>query len=73
MEPKLPYLSIFELNFKKTIVMFDINTLKFVKNEFWTHRMNFGIESSFSKGPQCALFESPGVGVGQLYSYAFRF
>ena len=30
----MPYLGIFGLGFKKTIVIFEINTLDFVKNEF---------------------------------------
>ena len=31
MEPKMPYLGIFGLEFLKNIVLFEINTLKFVK------------------------------------------
>ena len=42
----MPYLGIFGLKFKKTIVMFEIRTVKFVKNE-----RNFSIGSTFSKGP----------------------
>ena len=44
---------------KKTIVIFEISTLKFVQNESLTHTVNFGIESAFSKGP--------GPGPGLLY------
>ena len=31
--------------------MFEISTLKFIKNESLTHTVNFGIGSAFSKGP----------------------
>ena len=43
----MPYLGIFGLEFQKTIVMFEISTLKFVKNESLTHTMNFGVASTF--------------------------
>ena len=33
----------------KTIVIFDISTLKFIKNQFLTHAVNFGIRSAFSQ------------------------
>ena len=51
------YLSIFGLEFLKTIVIFEISTLKFVKHESLTHSMNFGIGSVFSEG----------LGPGPLY------
>ena len=35
----------------KNIVIFEISTLKFVKNESLTHTVNFGIGSAFSEGP----------------------
>ena len=31
--------------------MFEISTLEFVKNEFLTHTVNFGIGPAFSDGP----------------------
>ena len=31
--------------------MFEISTLKFIKNESLTHAVNFGIGSAFSEGP----------------------
>ena len=47
----MPDLGILGLEFLKTIVIFEINTLKFVKNEPLTHTVNLGIGSAFSKGP----------------------
>ena len=44
------YLGIFGLEFSKTIVIFEISTLKFVKHESLTHTVNFGVGSAFSKG-----------------------
>ena len=35
----------------KTIVIFEISTLKFVKNGSLTHTVNFDVGSAFSKGP----------------------
>ena len=35
----------------KAIVIFGISTLKFVKNKFLVNTANFGIGSTFSKGP----------------------
>ena len=43
-------LCIFGLEFKKTIVIFEISTLKFVKNESLAHSVNFGIGSAYSEG-----------------------
>ena len=37
LQQKMPYLGIFGLELKKTIVIFDISTLKFVQNESLTH------------------------------------
>ena len=56
----MPYLEIFGLEFQKTIVIFEISTLEFVKYESLTHTMNFGIGSAFSKGPGSAFSEGPG-------------
>ena len=53
--------------FSKTIVIFEINTLKFVKNDSLTHIGNFGIGSTFSKGAGSAFSEGPGPGPGPLY------
>ena len=36
---------------KKIIVIFEISTLKFIKNEFLTHTVNLRIGSAFSEGP----------------------
>ena len=59
--PKEPYLDI------KNIVIFEISTFKFVKNESLTHTVNLGLGSVFSKGPMSAFFEGPGPGPGPLY------
>ena len=55
---------------KKTIVIFAINTLKFVKNESLTHTMNFGIGSAFSKGPRSVFSEGPGPVRVRFIKYA---
>ena len=44
----------------KTIVIFEIGTLKFVKNKSLTHTVNFGIRSAFSKGRGLVYSDSPG-------------
>ena len=55
------------LEFQKAIVIFEISTLQFVKNESLTHTTNFGIGSIFSKGLCSAFSEGPGPGPGPLY------
>ena len=60
----MPYLGICGLKFKKTIVIFEMSTLKFVKNESLTHTVNFGVGSAFSKVPGSAFSEGPGLGPG---------
>ena len=39
------YLGTFGLEFEKTIVIPEISTLEFLKNEFLTHTVNFGMGS----------------------------
>ena len=46
----------------KNIVLFEVSTLEFIKNEFLTRRMNFGIGSSFSKGPESTFLKGAGPG-----------
>ena len=53
----MPYLVIFGLT-----IIFEISTLKFVKIDFLSDRMNFGTGSTFSVGP--------GAGPGVLYKFA---
>ena len=48
-EPKIPYLGIFSAEYQKNIVIFEINNIEFVENEFLTQTVNFGIWSSFLK------------------------
>ena len=74
--PKLPFLGIFDQecliwaflgkNLKKTIVIFEISTLKFVTNDSLTHRVNFSMGFAFSKGPGSAFSEGPGPDSGPL-------
>ena len=63
----MPYLGMFGLEFLKIIVIFEISTLKFVKNESLTHTVNFCIGSAFSKGLGSTFSEGPGSGPGPLY------
>ena len=67
LSPKMSYLGIFGLEFQKTIVIFEISTLEFVKNECLTHTMIFGIGSAFSKGPGFGFPEGPGPCLSPLY------
>ena len=69
----MPYLGICGLKFKKTIVIFEMSTLKFVKNESLTHTVNFGVGSAFSKVPGSAFSEGPGLGPGLLYKVCHYF
>ena len=61
---KMPYLCIFGLENLRTIVIFEISNLEFVKHE--SHTMNFGIGNAFSKGLGSAFSEGPGPGPGLL-------
>ena len=50
----------FWAKFLRTIVIFEINKLEFVKHESLTHIMNFGIKSSFFNGLVFAFSKGPG-------------
>ena len=65
----MPYLGIFGLEFSETIVIFEIGTLKLVKNESLAHAVNFDIRFAFAfcKGPGSAFSEGPGPGPGPVY------
>ena len=63
----MAYLGIFGLEFQKAIVIFEISTLEFVKNESLTYTVIFGIGSTFSKVPWSAFSETRGPGPGPLY------
>ena len=65
--PKMPYLGIFVQEFSKTIAIFESSTLIFVKYEPLTHKVNFGIESAFSKAAGSAFSEGLCLGPGPLY------
>ena len=58
----MPYFGIFWLE----IVIFEISS-NFVKVEFLTHTVHFGIGSAFSKCPGSVFSEGPGPGPGPLY------
>ena len=60
--PKTPYFGTFGLEFGKAIVISEINTLEFLKNESLTHAVDFGIRSAASKGPESGFSEGPGPG-----------
>ena len=45
----MSYLSTFGLEFAKAIVISEMSTLEFLKNESLTHTVNFGIGSAFLK------------------------
>ena len=62
----MPYVGIFGLENLRTIVIFEISNLKFVKHESFTHTMDFGIGNAFSKGLGSAFSEGPGPGPGLL-------
>ena len=49
------------------IVIFEISTLEFAKNESLTHTVTFGIGFAFSESLGSAFSESPGPGLGPLY------
>ena len=51
------YLDIFGLEFLKTMIIFEINTLK---NEFSTYAVNFGIGFTFYKCPGYTFSECLG-------------
>ena len=59
--------------FSKSIVVFEISILEFLKYESLTHTMNFGIEFAFSKGPRSAFLEGLGPGPGPLYKVCSLF
>ena len=70
----MPYFGLFGLELSKTIVIFEISTLKLDKNESLTHTGNFGIGSAFTKDPGSAFTEGPGPGPGPLFiKYAFKY
>ena len=59
-------LGIFGLEFLKTFVIFELSTLKFVKDESLTHMMYFRRGSAFSKGLGSAFSEGPDPGQSPL-------
>ena len=61
----MPYLGIFDLELKKTIVILEISTPEFAKNVSLTHIVTFGIGFVFSESPGSAF--SKNLGLGPLY------
>ena len=69
----MPYLGTFGLDFEEAVVIAEISTLEFLKNESLTHAVNFGIVPAFSKGSGSGFFEGPSSGPGPLYKvYPFN-
>ena len=48
----------FGLEFEKTLVLFEVSTLQFIKIEILTIIVHFDRELCFSKGPRSAFSES---------------
>ena len=63
----MPYLVILGEKFKKTVVIFEISTFKFVKNQSLIHTVNFGITSTFCKGLGSAFSECLSPDLAPLY------
>ena len=63
----MPYSGIFGLEFQKTIAIFEISTLEFVKNELLTHTLYFGIGSAFCKNTGSTFSEGSAPGPGPLF------
>ena len=57
----------FGLEFGKTMVIFEISTLEFIKKEFLTILVNFDVGSAFYKSSGFAFSERPGLGPGSFY------
>ena len=55
------YLGTFGLQTEKAVVISEISTFKFLKDESLTHTVNFGVGLAFSKGPASSFSEDPGV------------
>lgn len=52
---------------KKIIVLLEINTFKFIKNDFLTNIVNFGIGFPFSNCQRSVFSKGSGLGLDQLY------
>ena len=50
-------------NWKKTLAIFEISTLEFIKTQFLTITVNFGLGSTFSKSRGSISSEGPGSGL----------
>ena len=57
----MPYLGTFGLEYEKAIVISEISTLKFLRNESFPHIVNLGRGSGFSRR------RGLGPGLGSLY------
>ena len=58
----MSYFNVFRINLKKNSFIFDISTVEFVKYQFLTNTVNFGIRFAVTKGPESAFSEDPGPG-----------
>ena len=52
-------LGVFRLQFQNAIVIFEISTLEFVKNELLINTVNIGIGSVFAKDPWSTFSKGP--------------
>ena len=68
----MPYLGTFGLEFEKAIVISEISTLEFLKNQFLTHTVNFFVGPVFSYGPGSGFAKGPGPGPGPFYKVCPR-
>ena len=54
----MPYLGIFRLEFEKTIVIFEISSLEFLKNDASTHKKPLSyLKSAPSNLPNCKILQ----------------
>ena len=74
MIPGAGFVQRWNLLFWKIIVIFEINTHKYVDNEFLAKTVIFGIGFAFSEGPESAF--SQGVGPGHIplgpFAYIYK-
>ena len=67
LEPKIPDLGIFRLEFEKDVLVFEISTLDFVENEFLDTTVYFSIGSNFWEMSRISFFGGSGPGQSPLY------
>ena len=58
----MSYFNVLRINLKKNSFIFDISTIVFVKYQFLTNTVNFGIRFAVTKGPESPFSEDLGPG-----------